>query len=174
MAPAWLDHLEALPYRAEPAAEEVRLREYPVALGIRQQMRTADLMREFQLLALDGKHGPGGGHTPDLLLHFAATMYESFGAELEAPRLQLERAHAAGDAVTELRFPLVAQTPTALLGYARLMEDADAFCASGLLIYVDPDPEVYALRRWTVEEFMRQFHGHEPRAWAAAVDHQPK
>ena len=169
MAPAWLDHLEALPYRAEPAAAEVRLYEYPVALGIRQQMRTADLMREFQLLTLDGKHGPGGGHTPDLLLHFAGTMYESFGAELEAPRLELDRAHAAGDPSTELRYPLTPESPTQILAYARLMEDADAFCASGLLIYVDPDPEVYALRRWTVEEFLRQFHGSEPRPWPVAV-----
>jgi len=169
VAPAWLDQLDALPYRAEPAAAEVRLIEYPVELGIRQQMRTADLMREFQLLSLDEKHGPGGGHTPDLLLHFAATMYESLGAELEAPRVQLDRAHAAGDPVTELRYPLTAESPAAILGYARLMEDADAFCASGLLIYVDPDPEVYALRRWTVEEFMRQFHGVEPRPWSAVT-----
>jgi hypothetical protein len=169
VAPAWLDRLEALPYRAEPAVPEVRLGEYPVALGVRQQMRTADLMREFQLLALDGKHGPSGGHTPDLLLHFASTMYSSFGAELEAPRLQLERAYAAGDEATELRYPLTPESPTAMLAYARLMEDADAFCASGLLIYVDPDPEVYALRRWTVEEFLRQFHGDQPRPWSTVT-----
>jgi hypothetical protein len=168
VAPAWLDALEAMPYRAEPAVAEVRLCDYPVSLGMRQQARTADLMREFQLLALDGKYGPGSGTTPELLVHFAGTMYDVFGAELAAPRSHLERAHTAGRPSTELRFPLSAESTVAILHYARLMEDADAFCAAGLLIYVDADPEVYALRRWSVEEFVRQFHGAEPRPWSAA------
>ena len=40
-----------------------------------------------------------------------------------------------------------------MLTYARLMEAADAFCAAGEVISLAPDAEVYALRRWTVEEF---------------------
>jgi hypothetical protein len=154
-----------MPYRAEPACSQVRLREYPVELGMRQAQRTADLMREFQLLALDGKYGPGEPTTPELLINFADSMYEEYGPQLEAPRTELERAHAAGEPTTELRYPLVPESPVAVLHYARLMEDADAFAEKGLLIYVDPDPEVYELRRWIVEEFLRQYHGSPPRPW---------
>ena len=52
-----------------------------------------------------------------------------------------------------------------MLTYARLMEEADAFCAAGEVISLAPDAEVYALRRWTVEEFLRQYHGAAPRPW---------
>lgn len=54
-----------------------------------------------------------------------------------------------------------------MLQYARLMEDADAFAEKGLLIDVEPDPGVYELRRWIVEEFVWQYHGEPPRSWDA-------
>lgn len=165
---AWIDRLEALPFREAPAVPEVRLIDYPVALGIRQQQRTADLMRECQIIELDGQVT---GHladysTPELLSTFATAIYEQFGPELERPRADLEAAFEQGRTTIEQRYPLFPESPVAMLHYARLMEDADAFCRAGLLISLQPDPEVYALRRWTVEEFVLQFHGAAARPWA--------
>lgn len=164
----WIDDLELLPHRDEPAVPEVRLIDYPVELGIRQHQRTAELMRECQIIELDGQvvGHQAGSTTPDLLLTFATAMYEQFGADLEQPRAELEAAFDEGRASIEQRYPLNPESPVAVLHYARLMEDADAFCRAGLFISLQPDPEIYALRRWTVEEFVRQFHGAEPRPWS--------
>jgi hypothetical protein len=161
----WIAELEAMGSRAEPAVPEVQLFEYPVPLGIRQEQRTVDLVREFQLITLDMTGGSGG--VPHRLLDFAASVYGQYGPELVAPRAELETAYAGGVAVTTLRYPLRPTSVEQMLRYARLMEEADDFCRDGRLISLAPDDEVHALRRWIVEEFVRQYHGHAPRPWGA-------
>jgi hypothetical protein len=165
VAPTWLDDLEALPERAAPEADEVRLLDYPVALGIRQEERTIELVRELQLIALDARADQQVSSVHAGLIAFATAMSESYGPALSAPRAELERAHEAGEARTDIRYPLRPDSAAQMLTYARLMEEADAFCASGEVISLAPDTEVYALRRWTVEEFLRQYHGAVPRPW---------
>jgi hypothetical protein len=166
----WIDELERLPAGEQPAAPEVRLVDYPVRLGVRQQNRTADLMRELQLIELDANHGPDSASTPNRLLSFATDLYDAFGPALEEPRLQLERAFAAGVPSIEQSYPLVPGSRTTMIRYARLMERADEFCRVGLVMNLAPDPEVYALRRWTVEEFVRQYAGLAPRPWTGTED----
>ncbi len=161
---AWIDALEALESEDGPAVDEVRLVDFPVDLGIRQQRRTTDLMRELRLIEL-GSERADGSSTPGRLLALAEGLYSRFGPALEHPREDLERAARAGVGSIEARYRLYAQSPEAMLAYARMMEDADAFCRTGLLMNLEPDPEVYALRRWTVEEFVRQFHGQPLRPW---------
>lgn len=165
MPPAWLDALEARALPAVPLRPEVCLRDYPVLLGVRQEARTVDLMREMQLIALDAHAGDGGTSVPRRLLDFAATISAEYGEALVAPRAELERAYRAGEPQTEIRYPLLPESPRLMLTYARLMEEADAYCAAGQLISLAPDAEVYALRRWTVEEFLGQYGGVPPRPW---------
>lgn len=165
MAAAWIEQLAASDLRPASAVPFVRLRGYPVALGVRQQQRTLDLLRELQLMSLDREHGPESSPSTARLTAFADRMFATFGAELEAPREELERAFDAGEPHTELRYPLTAERVSGILAYARLMEEADELCRRGLLISLEPDDEVYALRRWTVEEFVRQFRGLPPRPW---------
>lgn len=162
----WIDELERMPADERPAASEVRLVDYPVLLGVRQQNRTADLMRELQLIELDAHPDAGRVSTPRQLLRLATDLYDAFGPALEEPREQLERAYAAGDATIVQCYPLVPGSRTTMLRYARLMEQADEFCRSGAVMNLAPDPEVHALRRWTVEEFVRQHAGLAPRPWA--------
>jgi hypothetical protein len=163
----WIDELERLPTGEQPAVPEVRLVGYPVQLGVRQQNRTADLLRELQLIELDAGQHPAHASTPERLMSFAGALYDTFGPALEQPREELDRAYAAGVATIEQRYPLTPGSRAAMLTYARLMEQGDEFCRSGLVMNLAPDPEVYALRRWTVEEFVRQFAGEAPRPWAA-------
>jgi hypothetical protein len=167
VAADWIASLESQGTRTEPAAAEVQLLEYPVRLGIRQEERTVELVREFQLITLDTRHQ--SGTVPSQLLDFAATLYDQYGPALSAPRADLERANALGRVAITLTYPLRPDSVGLMVRYARLMEEADDFCRVGRLISLAPDDEVHALRRWTVEEFVRQYHGHAPRAWTAAV-----
>jgi hypothetical protein len=165
VAATWLDELEALPERAAPAADVVRLIDYPVALGIRQEERTIELVRELQLIALDSRADAQAPSVHARLVAFATAVSGTYGPALAAPRAELERAHEAGEQRTEVQYPLRQESAGQMLTYARLMEEADAFCAAGEVISLAPDAEVYALRRWTVEEFLRQYHGAAPRPW---------
>jgi hypothetical protein len=54
------------------------------------------------------------------------------------------------------------------------MEQADEFCRAGLFMNLAPDHEVYALRRWIVEEFVRQYAGLAPRPWVAQPPPHPE
>lgn len=155
-----------MPDRSAPASDEVRLLDYPVALGIRQEERTIELMRELQLIALDARSGHVAASVHARLVAFAAAMSATYGPALSAPRTELERAHEAGEERTEVRYPLHQGAAGEMLTYARLMEEADAFCAAGEVISLAPDAAIYALRRWTVEEFLRQYHGAAPRPWS--------
>ena len=92
MAPTWLDDLEALPERAAPAADAVRLLDYPVALGIRQEERTIELVRELQLIALDARGDHRASSVHARLVAFATsvsaqkgcpqTLVEVYGAKI--------------------------------------------------------------------------------------------
>jgi hypothetical protein len=74
----------------------------------------------------------------------------------------------AGEEHTTLRYPLVAESRTVLLYYARTMEEADSYSREARLMALAPTPDLYALRRWTVEEFVRQYDGLPPRPWTTA------
>jgi hypothetical protein len=99
---------------------------------------------------------------------FAKAVTEQYADALVAPQAELDRAYAAGEKHTTLCYPLVPESRTVLLYYARTMEEADAFSRDARLMTLAPSPDLYALRRWTVEEFVRQYDGHAPRSWHSA------
>jgi hypothetical protein len=169
----WVAPLEAMGAPPTPGAPDVRLYEYPVALGVRQEERTVELVRELQLITLDSGHHPHGGGVPAPLLEFAGSLFTQYGPALASPREELEAAHAAGKSAITVTYPLRPGSLRAVLQYARLMEHADEFCRAGSMISLAPDDEVHALRRWTVEEFVRQYHGLAPRPWTAAARDAP-
>jgi hypothetical protein len=162
MAPDWIDELESRSAPDRPATAEIRLIGYPVALASRQQQQTVEMMREFQLITL----GEPETHVLRELVDFAATMWADWGDALTGPRNELDRALAAGEEHTELRYPARVESRAEILRYARLMEQADAYCRGGELISLGASSDVYALRRWLVEEFVRQYDGEPPRPWS--------
>lgn len=163
----WIDALEAAPVRSGPAVPEVVLVDYPVRLGIRQHEEVGDLLREFQLITIGDSAGRDTT-TPQTLLMFARAVTEQYADALTAPQMELERAYAAGEQHTTLCYPLVPESRTVLLYYARTMEEADTYSREARLMTLAPAPDLYALRRWTVEEFVRQYDGHPPRPWPTA------
>lgn len=163
--PSWLTGLHTESASSKPARDQAVLEEYPVRLGIQQQADSAALIREFQLITLDADHRTSGVGAPSELLEFARLMDEQYAAALAGPREELERAHAAGEPTTTLRYPLLPESRRIILYYAEVMEKADAFCRSGALMHLGTAPGLLALRRWVVEEFVHQYDGAAPRPW---------
>jgi hypothetical protein len=45
------------------------------------------------------------------------------------------------------------------------MEESDHYCRQQALMTLGPSAETYAIRRWVIEEVVRQYDGHPPRSW---------
>jgi hypothetical protein len=161
----WIRVLDRDDAPVAPRVPEAVLANYPVALGAAQNERTNDLLREFQLMGAAGTHE---GALPALarLEALAKDMMVKYGPQLIEPAAELQRAISAHEATTVLRYPLVPITRSIILDYAHMMEDIDAYCRDAALMTLQPSPEIYALRRWTVEEFVRQYDGLAARPWA--------
>ncbi|MCW2621219.1 MAG: ATP-binding protein, partial [Frankiales bacterium] len=50
------------------------------------------------------------------------------------------------------------------------MEEADSYCAAGVLMTLPTPPDQRALREWYLGEFVRQGRGLPPTPWAEPVD----
>jgi hypothetical protein len=160
----WIRVLEEADAPASPRSPEAVLLNYPVALGAAQNERSNDLLREFQLMA--GAGGPDAA-VPALarLELLAEELMAKYGPDLTEPSAELRQAMAAHEDNTVLRYPLFPVSRAIILDYARMMEGIDVSCRDAALMTLAPSSEIYALRRWTVEEFVRQYDGLEPRPW---------
>ena len=162
----WIRVLERADAPSEPQAPEAVLLSYPVALGAAQSERSQDLLREFQLMAAAGAHEGASSALARLEL-LAEELMAKYGPDLAEPPAELRHAIRAHEATTVLRYPLFPITRSIILDYARMMEGIDASCRDAAMMTLQPSSELYALRRWTVEEFVRQYDGRDPRPWPA-------
>ena len=160
----WIRVLERADAPSEPLVPEAVLLNYPVALGAAQSERSQDLLREFQLMAAAGAHEGASSALARLEL-LAEELMAKYGPDFAEPPAELRRAIRAQEARTVLRYPLFPITRSIILDYARMMEGIDASCRDAAMMTLQPSPELYALRRWTVEEFVRQYDGRDPRPW---------
>jgi hypothetical protein len=163
-ASEWIRVLEQADAPTEPRAPEAVLLNYPVALGAAQNERSNDLLREFQLMAAAGSHEGASSALARLEL-LAEELMAKYGPDFAEPPAELLRAIRAREAATLLRYPLFPITRSIILDYARMMEGIDASCRDAAMMTLQPSPELYALRRWIVEEFVRQYDGFDPRPW---------
>jgi hypothetical protein len=163
-ASEWIRVLERADAPAEPRTPEAVLLNYPVALGAAQNERSNDLLREFQLMAAAGAVEGASSALARLEL-LAEELMAKYGPDLTEPPAELLRAIKAEEASTVLRYPLFPMTRSIILDYARMMEGIDASCRAAAMMTLQPSAALYALRRWTVEEFVRQYDGLEPRPW---------
>jgi hypothetical protein len=162
---AWLASLQRYPAPSEPATDRVRLVGFPTALGMAQSERVADLLREFNLLVI-GQQRADAHPVPSQLLELVNMLYANYSADLEGPQRLLEEAYQRGDPTVDLVYPAVKETRAIIVGYATLMEQVDEYCRLGDLLTLAATPDILALRRWTIEEFVRQYDGLPPRCWA--------
>jgi hypothetical protein len=161
----WIDALVRPDAPSHPIAQEALLVDYPVALGTRQREEVAGLLRELQLVVIGSRNPEIEMSAPMRLLALAEGITATYGAQLDPAEAELDRAAAAGEDATVLRYELLPVSRDVVLEYAVAMAEVDEFCRQAMLITLATSPEMLELRRWTVEEFVRQYGGASPRPW---------
>ena len=146
-------------------AEEALLVDYPVEIGLQRQEWRHGLLREFQLITYGNHEHPEHLRVPLRLLALADEMTLRYGRLIEEHTAELERALAAGAARAILRYPLLPGVRALEIQFAKVMEESDAYCREQRLMTLPPSAETYSLRRWVIEEVVRQYDGEPPRAW---------
>jgi len=139
--------------------------DYPIALGRRQREEVAGLLRELQLVVIGSRNPEVEMSPPMRLLALAEGITATYGAQLDPADAELDRAHAAGEDTTVLRYELLPVSRAVVLQYAVAMAEVDEFARQATLITLATPPEMLELRRWTVEELVRQYDGAPPRPW---------
>ncbi|HEX7166868.1 MAG TPA: hypothetical protein VF230_07795 [Acidimicrobiales bacterium] len=118
----------------------------------------ADLIREFQLIALSTSRAPG--EQPPLPGRLADLVVEVLRDYQGVQEENLAKAHAAierGETVVRLEMLLPAAVVGAVEKILGALEEADAFCRDGVaLLTLATPPDVAAARRWFVAEIRRQ------------------
>jgi hypothetical protein len=168
----WIGALVRLDGPSQPVAEDALLVDYPVALGTRQREEVAGLLRELQLVVIGSRNPEIEMSAPVRLLALAEGITATYGAQLDPAEAEMDRAFAAGEDTTVLRYELLPVTRDVVLQYAVAMAEVDAFCELASLITLATPPELLELRRWTVEEFVRQYDGAQPRPWGERARNQ--
>ncbi len=161
----WIDALVRPDAPSHPIAADALLVDYPVALGCRQRQEVAGLLRELQLVVIGSRHPETEMSVPLRLLALAEGITASYGAQLDPAEAEMDRAAAAGEDTTVLRYELLPVSRDVVLQYAVAMAEVDEFCRQATLITLATPPVLMELRRWTVEEFVRQYDGAAPRPW---------
>jgi hypothetical protein len=150
------------------ALREVRLIGFPLGLYARSTEHHEELMREFQLLAIDPPTSTPGHEVPRRLLDLIAELNSDYAGFSAGPEAARDAAAARGDESVDLSYQVPEAVAAACERLDALLEEADEFCRAGdrLLTLATP-PDAVALRRWYLGEFSAQLAGREPTPWPA-------
>jgi predicted phosphoribosyltransferase len=145
---------------AAGSLREVRLLGFPLKLHQRATEHHEELMREFQLLALDeSKDVPR--RLVELIDELTAT-YSSASSAADAVRdAALER----GEESVDLTYVVPAAAAEACERLERMLDEADEFCRSDQLLTMAAPDDAVAFRRWYLSEFPAQIAGAAPTPW---------
>ena len=150
---------------------EVRLLGFPLALYGRAQEHHEELMREFQLLALD----TDSTHpVPRRLVDLVDELTNDYAGFTDAPNAARDEAYARGDESVDLTYVVPHSVAQAATRLGEMLDEADDFCRDGdrLLTLATP-PDAVALRQWQLGEFARQIGGEEPTSWPEWLSRHP-
>jgi anti-sigma regulatory factor (Ser/Thr protein kinase) len=140
----------------------------PVPAMTRAQAFYDELFREFRLLLeLEADVPSDAIHRRLLaLVDEVGTRFGGFtsGAE-EAWRRALEEERSTVD----LEFDLPADIGTVCARYDRLLDEADAFSRAGALMTLAASREALAVRKWVLDELVRQSEGEPAVPWDESV-----
>jgi serine phosphatase RsbU (regulator of sigma subunit)/anti-sigma regulatory factor (Ser/Thr protein kinase) len=146
-------------------AVAVRLVGMPMDLVRRTSEHYDALYREFRLLSEDVAETRAVPARLTGLIAEMGTRFQGLNAGSENVwQANLRRAEPVGDLALDVPPALL----PAIAHYDDLLEEADTYCRSGVLLTLPPEPAVVALRRWVMDEFRRQVAGNDPVPWSAS------
>ena len=145
---------------------EVRLVGFPLALHARSVEHHEELMREFQLLAIDPPTSRPDHEVPQRLIGLIDELTQDYAGFSEAPDAERDAAYERGDESIDLTYQVPAGTTDAVVRLDRMLDEADEFCRAGerLLTLATP-PDAAAFRKWYLAEFTAQLAGGSPTPW---------
>jgi hypothetical protein len=141
----------------------VRLLGVPIRLWEQAAQHHAELIREFDLITLAGPHGhlePPQELILEIQAHF-------FGLA-EQPATLRSTDPADGAQTRDLEIAAGPEAADACRRLLARMEEADAYCSSGVLMTLPTPPDQKALREWYLGEFIRQGGGEPPTPWSGS------
>lgn len=143
---------------------EVRIEGLPLDLLARAEEHADDLRRELALVAQSSK--TPRSQFPVRLVNLFAELEREYAAVGEAAESQLTSASVAGVGSVDLVLTVPRSAAGACVRLEETLDEADRYCADGsfLLNLVSP-PDIVALRRWYLGEFIRQIDGEPATPW---------
>lgn len=144
---------------------EVKVLGIPIDIYREAAEHSDELQREFALIR---ERDPSDGHSvPRRLLALIDELGERFSAFTAEQEDALARAVERGDATLDLVYQVPPAVKQAVIDLGALLDEADNFCRQGqeLLTLATP-PRAVALRRWFLDQFVRQIDGGQPVVWA--------
>lgn len=148
----------------------VRLLHYPVAIGVRESERLADLRRELELVLIGRHDEDERAAVPRELLELTEVLEQRYASESSEQAQLRERAYAAGEQWVDLSYPSPPGMGEMVARYDRALDRIEAYCRAEQMLNVEAPPEQLAFRKWVCAEFRRQLAGEPPRPWDGAAD----
>ena len=150
---------------------EVRLLGFPLRLYARAQEHHEELMREFQLLALD----PAPSATvPRRLVSLVEELVNDYAGFTDAPNAERDAALDRGEESVDLTYSVPYSVAGAVARLGVVLDEADEYCRDGdRLLTLAAPPDAAALRHWQLSEFTAQLDGAEPTPWSEWLARHP-
>lgn len=154
---------------------EVRLIGFPLALHARGTEHHEELMREFQLLAINPPTSSPGHQVPQRLIDLIGELTQDYAGFTDAADNERDAARARGEETIDLVYHVPAVATEAVDRLDRMLDEADDFCRAGerLLTLATP-PDCAAFRRWYLSEFRLQLGGAEATPWPVYAAAHPE
>ncbi|MCU1588395.1 MAG: hypothetical protein JWN31_1888 [Frankiales bacterium] len=149
---------------ADGVLHEVHLLELPVPLFARVQEQMDALLREFTMISLGN---PDQDDVPQRLLALLAGFAMRFPHMGGPPEAALQQAVAEGvDVLPDLVYASVPEGAEACVLLLRLLDEADAYCAShSEMAVLGADAEQVRFRQWFLSCFVDQIAGRPAVPW---------
>ncbi len=154
------DFLDSIGYDDIDTVDVVLL-DVPVRLLWETRFRVRDLRREMTLLTLQGW---APVDVPRRMVELAEKV-EQVNAAVITDDDAFEQAVAREQETITLHYLVPRTAGPACAQLAELLDEADEFCRTAMLLTLAAPPAERALRRWFLGEFARQTRGGPPTTW---------
>lgn len=143
---------------------DVRLLKVPLDVHLRASEHSDEVIREFQLVAIDPSTAPAR------LLGLAEELGRRYAEFTAAPTDDMTAAVEAGRPEVDLVYRVPPEVAEAAIELNAALEQVDAYCEEGGMLTLATPPESRRYRRWFLRQFLDQVHGADPVPWPEYED----